>query len=104
MNGGFVLHPEALTDLEEIWEFIAADNLNAADQILQEIHDEILALVPFPQQGHARPDLTSRPLRFHSVRNFLIAYAPEEKPLLVIAVLHGHRNPRVLAAFLRERG
>jgi plasmid stabilization system protein ParE len=34
---GFVLHPDALTDLEEIWEFIAADNLGAADRVLQEI-------------------------------------------------------------------
>ena len=24
---GFVLHPEALADLEEIWEYIGADNL-----------------------------------------------------------------------------
>ena len=28
---GFVLHPEATTDLEEIWEYIASDNLDAAD-------------------------------------------------------------------------
>jgi plasmid stabilization system protein ParE len=28
---GFVPHPEALADLEEIWEFIAADNADAAD-------------------------------------------------------------------------
>ena len=27
---GFVLHPEAHKDLEEIWEHIAADNLEAA--------------------------------------------------------------------------
>jgi len=53
--------------------------------------------------GHGRPDLTSRALRFQPVRDFLIVYAPDEKPLLVIAVLHGHRNPRVLAAILRER-
>jgi hypothetical protein len=27
---GFVLHPDALTDLNEIWEYIAADNPGAA--------------------------------------------------------------------------
>jgi len=100
---GFVLHPDAYADLDEIWEFIAADNLSAADGILEEIHQAIGALVPFPQLGHSRPDLTSRPLRFQPVRDFLIAYAPDEKPLLVIAVLHGSRNPRVIAAILRRR-
>ena len=100
---GFVLHPAALADLAEIWEFIAADSVDAADQVLQQIQEAIHALVLFPRQGHARPDLSSRPLRFQSVRCFLIAYAPEEKPLLVVAVLHGRRNPRVIAALLRER-
>jgi toxin ParE1/3/4 len=100
---GFVLHPDAVADLDEIWEFIAADNLSVADGVLGEIYQAIGALVPFPQLGHSRPDLTSRPLRFQSVRDFLIAYAPDEKPLLVIAVLHGRRNPRVIAALLRER-
>jgi len=100
---GFVLHPDALADLDEIWEFIAADNLGAADGVLEEIYEAIRALVPFPQVGHGRTDLASRPLRFQPVRDFLIAYAPDEKPLLVIAVLHGRRNPRVIAAILRER-
>ena len=31
-------------------------------------------------QGYKRPDLTSRPLRFTLVREYLIAYAPEESP------------------------
>jgi hypothetical protein len=50
-----------------------------------------------------RPDLTNRPLRFVRVRDYLIAYAPDEKPLWVIAVMHGHRSPRVIAAILRGR-
>src|SRR5229473_2339404 len=29
----FVLHPEAYRDIQEIWEYIAADNLTAADRI-----------------------------------------------------------------------
>jgi plasmid stabilization system protein ParE len=100
---GFVLHPDALTDLTEIWEYIAADNPSAADRVLAEIQEAISALTPFPQLGHIRSDLTSRPLRFQLVRDLLIAYAPEEKPLLVVAVLHGRRNPRVIAALLRTR-
>ena len=45
---GFLLHPEAITDIEEIWEFIAAENLHAADRILQEVYEAIQALVSFP--------------------------------------------------------
>ena len=69
---GFVLYPEALTDLNEIWEFIAADNPGAADRVLGEIYEAIRALVPFPRVGHSRSDLTSRPLRFHPLRDFMI--------------------------------
>lgn len=99
----FVLHPEAYRDLEEIWEYIAADNLDAADRVREEIYEAIRLLVSFPEQGHSRPDLTSRPLRFQSLRDYVIAYAPDEKPLAVIAVLHGRRNPRVVSAILRGR-
>jgi antitoxin ParD1/3/4/toxin ParE1/3/4 len=100
----FVLHPEAFTDLDEIWEYIAADNLDAADRVLEEIYEAIGALVRFPHQGHLRPDLTSRPLRFHVIRHYVLAYTPDEKPLAVVAILHGRRNPRVLAAILNRRG
>jgi plasmid stabilization system protein ParE len=96
-------HPEALLDLDEIWEFIRGDNLDAADRLIAEILGAIDALAPFPGRGHRRPDLTSRPLRFLLVREYLIAYAPEEKPLWVVAVMHGRRSPRVMAAILRAR-
>lgn len=100
---GFVLHPEAFADLEEIWEHIASDNLAAADRILEEIYEAIQALAAFPYTGHARPDLTARSLRFQSLRDYVIAYAPDEKPIAIIAVLHGRRNPRVIAALLGGR-
>jgi len=99
----FVLHPEAVKDLEEIWDYIAADNLDAADRVREEIYDTIRSLLPFPYLGHSRPDLTARPLRFQTVRDYVIVYAPDEKPLAIIAVLHGRRNPRVIAAILRGR-
>jgi toxin ParE1/3/4 len=100
---GYVLHPEAYTDLDDIWEFIAEDNPNATDRVREDIYKAFNKLVRFPHQGKRRPDLTSRPLRFITVRNYLLAYAPDESPLLVIAVLHGSRSPRVMAAILRGR-
>jgi plasmid stabilization system protein ParE len=100
---GFELHPGAAQDITEIWEFIAEDNPLAAGRFREEILDAIRKLVPFPQQGHKRPDLTSKPLRFQTIRDYLIAYAPDEKPLLMISVLHGRRNPRIIAAILRGR-
>ncbi len=102
-NQGFKLHPEAARDITDIWEYIAEENPRAAGRVREDILDAIRKLVPFPHQGHKRPDLTSLPLRFQTVRNYIIAYVPEEKPLLVIAVLHGSCNPRVIAAILSGR-
>jgi plasmid stabilization system protein ParE len=100
---GYVLHSEAYADLDSIWEFIAEDSLEAADRVREEIYDNIRRLVLFPHQGHWRSDLSSKRLRFQTVGNYLIAYAPDESPLLVLAVLHGRRHPRTIAAILRSR-
>jgi toxin ParE1/3/4 len=80
------------------------DSPLAARRVREEILAAIRRLVPFPFQGHKRPDLTRQPLRFQLARDYLIAYAPQEKPIVVIAVLHGRRSPRVIAGILRERG
>jgi plasmid stabilization system protein ParE len=100
---GYVLHPDAFADLDEIWEYIAEDNIDAADRVLADIHAVLRTLAVSPHIGHRRPDLTARPLRFHVAREYLVAYAPDEKPLWVVAILHGRRNPRLMAATLRHR-
>jgi len=82
---------------------IAQDNPYAADRVITEIFNTIQALVLFSPSGPQTSDLTSRPLRFVLVRQYLIAYAPDEKPLWVVAVVHGRRSPRVMAAILRGR-
>ena len=100
---GYAFHPEAFADLDDIWEYIAKDNIDAADRVIADIFDSVRAIVASPHIGHRRPDLTTRPLRFQRVRDYLIAYAPDERPLWVVAVMHGHRSPRVMAAILRGR-
>lgn len=100
---GYDFHPEAEIDLVELWAYIAEDNPAAADKVTGEIIGALEPLVRFPRQGHTRSDLTGRPLRFWRVRDYLIAYAPDEKPLWVIPIMHGSRSPRAMAAILRGR-
>jgi plasmid stabilization system protein ParE len=86
---GYAFHPDAFADLDEIWEYVAQDNVDAADRVLADIHLTFTTLAESPQIGHRRPDLTTRPLRFHVIRDeYLTAYAPAEKPLWVLAVFH----------------
>ena len=99
----FELHPGAARDITDIWEFIAAENPAAAMRVRENLLEGIRKLAPFPNQGHLRPDLTARPLRFLTVREYLVVYAPDIQPLLVLAVLDGRRNPRIIAAILNAR-
>jgi toxin ParE1/3/4 len=100
---GFGLHPLAAQDITEIWEYIAKDSPRAAGRVREELLSATERLVAFPYSGYRRPQLTSRPLRFKLVREYCIAYAPDKKPLWVIAAFHGRRDPQVIAAMLKDR-
>ena len=99
----YVLHPEVYGDLEEIHGYIEPFNPAAADRILDEFLAAFDLLAQFPHQGHFRPDLTSKPLRFKVQANYLIAYAYQQTPLWIVAVVDGRRSPRLLASILRDR-
>ena len=89
---GFVLAPLAAQDLDDIWEFIAQDNLDAADRIIEDIYEAIHNLVRMPFMGHVREDLADRSHRFWPVRSFLIVYHPDTTPLEIVRVLRGSRD------------
>ena len=46
------LSPQAFRDIDEIWEFIAEDNLDAADRIRDEIFAACERLAEIPGMGH----------------------------------------------------
>jgi plasmid stabilization system protein ParE len=54
---GYEFHPEALVDIDEIWEFIAADSVDAADRVIAELLEAVGAVVAFPGRGHKRRSL-----------------------------------------------
>jgi antitoxin ParD1/3/4/toxin ParE1/3/4 len=53
---GYAFHPDAFADLDEIWEYIAQDNIDAADRVLADIHTVLRTLAASPHIGHRRPD------------------------------------------------
>lgn len=96
------LHPEAMADIEEIRAHIAEDSSDAANRIVNAIFNRIRMLADFPHLGSYRDDLSSV-FRFAVVDQYLIGYSPHTTPLQVLAVFHGRRNPRIVAAILRSR-
>ena len=92
----FLLSPEARADLEEIVDFIAAENPAAAERVLGELKAAMHRLAEMPLLGHLRQDLTAEPLRFWQVYSFLIIYRPAKSPLEVVRVLHAARDVRRL--------
>ncbi len=89
----FCLAALAEDDIFEIWEFIAAHDLPAADRVEGDIFAACQRLADRPDLGHPRRDLTDKPVCFFCVRGtYLIVYDPATEPLQVLRVLHGARD------------
>jgi toxin ParE1/3/4 len=88
----YVLSPDALQDLQDIWDFVALDNANAADQLEDEFFRAFEKLAHHPRMGHSRPDVTEREVRFWPTSSYLIVYRERPEVLQVLAVLHGSRD------------
>jgi toxin ParE1/3/4 len=82
-----VAHP----DLDEIWFYIAQDNLDAADKFIQAIVSRFPKLAAMPLIGRQRKELSPR-LRSFSVARYVIFYRPIENGIEIVRVLHGARD------------
>ncbi|MBM3738121.1 MAG: type II toxin-antitoxin system RelE/ParE family toxin [Acidobacteria bacterium] len=97
----YVVAPDAAEDLDEIWEYIARDDIDAADRFLAKPHQQIRALAETPGMGHRREDLAEeRPLLFWPVGNYLILYRAHTGFVEVVAVVRSRDIP----SLLRRRG
>jgi len=88
----YVLSPDALQDLQDIWDFVALDNVNAANEQEDEFFNAFEKLARQPGMGHTRPDLTDRGVRFWPEGSYLIVYRELPNALQVVGVLHGSRD------------
>jgi plasmid stabilization system protein ParE len=96
----YVLSVAAELDLNEIWEFIAEDNIDAADRWIDKLFDSFQSLAQSPAMGHRREDLTAHPILFWPVGAYLILYRVQSEWIEIIAVTQGARD---IPTFLSTR-
>lgn len=96
----FVLSDDADRDLDDIWEYIAEDSVDAADQWIGRLFDAFDAIAETPGIGHKRDDLTAYPVLFWPVGAYLVIYRITTLPVEIVAVTQGARD---IPAFLRRR-
>lgn len=80
--------PEAENDLDEIWWYIAQDNPDNADKLLDEIEQTSRELARFKNMGRNRDELHPG-LQSFSVGKYLIFYMPISGGIEIVRVLHG---------------
>ena len=100
MKRRFLPTPEAKSDLREILLDIAEDSPETAERLRSEICAAFQRLGQSPGIGHYHDELLDRRYRFWKFYSYVICYVWENKPIQIIAVVHGARD---LAPFLSSR-
>jgi plasmid stabilization system protein ParE len=96
----YVLGTGAELDLDEIWEYIANDSIEAADRWIAKLFDAFEKLARTPGMGHKRENLTAYPVLFWPVGAYLVIYRVQTEFLEIVAVTQGARD---IPSFLRKR-
>jgi toxin ParE1/3/4 len=83
--------PAAGADLDQIWFYIAQDNVDAADKFIHAVVSRFPRLATMPELGRRREEL-SPGLRSFPVGHYIIFYRPMENGVEIARVLHGARD------------
>jgi len=78
-------------DLDEIWLYIAPDNITAADALIDKIAEKCALLAAHPELGRTRPEIMEDVHSF-AVGNYILFYRPQPGGIELVRVLHGARD------------
>jgi plasmid stabilization system protein ParE len=96
----YILSDDADRDLDGIWDYIAEDNIDAADEWIARLFDAFDAIGDTLGIGHKREALTTYPVLFWPVGAYLLIYRATSPPVEIVAVTQGGRD---IPAFLHHR-
>ena len=83
--------PLAELDLLNIWDYIADDSPDRADDFLDQVESKLMTLAQNSGLGRKRSELLSD-LRSFPIGNYVVFYQQIEGGIDVIRLLHGSRD------------
>lgn len=83
--------PQAQNDIDDIWHYIADDNVNAADNWLDKLDEQFRLLTLQPLMGRARDELAVG-VRSFPLGRYVIFYLPLPNGIDVVRVLHSAQD------------
>ena len=83
--------PQADLDLDSIWNFIAADDIRAAERQIDRIGKVFQMLVENPLAGRERPELRKE-LRSFPVGSYMIFYTAVSDGVEIIRVMNSRQD------------
>jgi toxin ParE1/3/4 len=87
----FRISTQAAQDIENIWKYVAPNNLKAANRLFDTLRESFPKLAKFPQMGRERSELAPF-LRSFPVKNYLIFYRPIDEGIEIVRILHGSQD------------
>ena len=98
--GRLVIRPQALTDLDDIFDYIAEDSLDRAIGFIRKLYGQMGKVAASPGIGRRR-DALLLGLRSVPYGNYLIFYILLDDGIDVVRVLNGARD---LEALFQDEG
>jgi len=82
--------PEAEQDRDDVWDYIATDNVGAAARMDELFSDVVAQLADFPLMGRAGKIAGTRELILHE--SYRLVYEVEGETIWVLALVHTARR------------
>ncbi len=83
--------PQADLDLDSIWDFIAADDIEAAERQINRIGKVFQMLTENPLAGRERPELR-KDIRSFPVGSYIVFYVPLSDGIEVARVMNSRQD------------
>lgn len=87
----YILSPLAIQDLEDIYDYLASKNLDAAENFVDNVEQKCQTLAQFPNMGKGYENLLPQ-LRGVPLSNYVIFYRQLQNGIEVVRILSGYRD------------